>query len=82
MTAVQRDRELRSQIEERKIRNDAAYEEAKRKVALQEERQQQEKAKAEAEVPLYFIFSVIWKKLYMYRLQISFLVIILFTTTK
>ncbi|CAL5203768.1 unnamed protein product [Lathyrus oleraceus] len=49
LTAVQRDRELRSQIEERKIRNDAAYEEAKRKVALQEEKQQQEKAKAEAE---------------------------------
>lgn len=52
LTAVQRDRELRSQIEERKIRSDAAYEEAKRKVALQEEKQQQEKAKAEAEVPL------------------------------
>ncbi|XP_004502381.1 mRNA export factor GLE1 [Cicer arietinum] len=52
LTAVQRDRELRSQIEERKIRNDAAYEEAKRKVALQEERQQQEKAKAEAEAKL------------------------------
>ncbi|QHO15484.1 mRNA export factor GLE1 isoform X2 [Arachis hypogaea] len=52
LTAVQRDRELRSQIEERKIRSDAAYEEAKRKVALQEERQQQEKAKAEAEAKL------------------------------
>ncbi|MED6198527.1 hypothetical protein PIB30_067182 [Stylosanthes scabra] len=52
LTAVQRDRELRSQIEERKIRSDAAYEEAKRKVALQEEKQQQEKAKAEAEAKL------------------------------
>ncbi|RDX67028.1 Protein GLE1, partial [Mucuna pruriens] len=47
LTAVQQDRELRSQIEERKIRSDAAYEEAKRKVAF--EKQQQEKAKAEAE---------------------------------
>jgi len=55
LTAVQQDRELRSQIEERKIRSDAAYEEAKRKVALQEEKQQQEKAKAEAEVPCPFI---------------------------
>lgn len=55
MTAVQRDRELRSQIEERKIRSDAAYEEAKRKVAF--EKQQQEKAKAEAEVPLPLYFS-------------------------
>lgn len=52
LTAVQQDRELRSQIEERKIRSDAAYEEAKRKVALQEEKQQQEKAKAEAEAKL------------------------------
>ncbi|KAK7387543.1 hypothetical protein VNO78_28426 [Psophocarpus tetragonolobus] len=50
LTAVQRDRELRSQIEERKIRSDAAYEEAKRKVAY--EKQQQEKAKAEAEAKL------------------------------
>ncbi|MCI67631.1 nucleoporin GLE1, partial [Trifolium medium] len=53
--AVQRDRELRSQIEERKIRNDVAYEEAKRKVAMQEEKQQQEKAKAEAQVPYPYI---------------------------
>lgn len=54
MTAVQRDRELKSQIEERKIRSDAAYEEAKRKAAF--EKLQQEKARAEAEVPepLYF----------------------------
>ena len=51
LTAVQRDHELRSQIEERKIRNDAAYEEAKRKEkALQEEKLRQEKAKAESEV--------------------------------
>ncbi|XP_045816319.1 mRNA export factor GLE1-like [Trifolium pratense] len=52
LTAVQRDRELRSQIEERKIRNDAAHEEAKKKVAMQEEKQQKEKAKAEAEAKL------------------------------
>lgn len=51
LTAVQQDRELRSQIEERKIRSDAAYEEAKRKEkALQEEKLRKEKAKAEAEV--------------------------------
>ncbi|BAT86558.1 hypothetical protein LR48_Vigan03g310200 [Vigna angularis] len=47
LTAVQRDRELKSQIEERKIRSDAAYEEAKRKAAF--EKLQQEKARAEAE---------------------------------
>jgi nucleoporin GLE1 len=51
LTAVQRDRELRSHIEERKIRSDAAYEEAKRKEkALQEEKLRQEKAKVESEV--------------------------------
>ncbi|KAK7277909.1 hypothetical protein RJT34_22928 [Clitoria ternatea] len=50
LTAVQRDRELKSQIEERKIRSDAAHEEAKRKVAF--EKMQQEKAKAEAEARL------------------------------
>ncbi|KAF7834473.1 protein GLE1 isoform X1 [Senna tora] len=53
LTAVQQERELKSQIEERKIRNDAAYEEAKRKEkALQEEKLRQEKAKAEAEAKL------------------------------
>ncbi|XP_019417023.1 PREDICTED: protein GLE1 isoform X1 [Lupinus angustifolius] len=52
LTAVQRDRELRSQIEERKIRSDAQYEEAKKKIALQEEKQRQEKAKAEAAAKL------------------------------
>lgn len=40
---------VKSQIEERRIRNDAAHEEAKRK-ALHEEKLRQEKAKAEAEV--------------------------------
>lgn len=51
LTAVQRDHELKSQIEERKIRSDAAYEEAKRKErALQEEKLRQEKVKAEAEM--------------------------------
>lgn len=51
LTAVQRDHERKSQIEERKIRSDAAYEEAKRRErALQEEKLRQEKVKAEAEV--------------------------------
>ncbi|KAF2301727.1 hypothetical protein GH714_028805 [Hevea brasiliensis] len=50
LTAIQRDHELKSQIEERRIRSDAAHEEAKRKEkALQEERIRQERAKAEAE---------------------------------
>ncbi|XP_062110373.1 mRNA export factor GLE1-like [Humulus lupulus] len=53
LTAIQRDYELRSQIEERKIRSDAAYEGAKRKEkALLEEKLRQEKAKAEAEAKL------------------------------
>ncbi|KAJ7945470.1 GLE1-like protein [Quillaja saponaria] len=48
LTAIQRDRELRSQIEERKIRSDAAYEEARRKEkAMQEEKIRQEKAMQE-----------------------------------
>ncbi|XVF43865.1 hypothetical protein PTKIN_Ptkin02bG0074600 [Pterospermum kingtungense] len=51
LTAVQRDHELKSQIEERRIRSD--HEEAKRREkALQEERLCQEKAKAEAEAKL------------------------------
>ncbi|XP_039043925.1 protein GLE1-like isoform X1 [Hibiscus syriacus] len=51
LTDVQRDHEFKSQIEERRIRSDAAHEEAKRREkALQEERLRQEKAKAEAEV--------------------------------
>uniref|UniRef100_A0A7N0T9J7 mRNA export factor GLE1 n=1 Tax=Kalanchoe fedtschenkoi TaxID=63787 RepID=A0A7N0T9J7_KALFE len=50
LTTIQRDHELKSQIEERKIRNDAAFEEAKRKdKALQLEKLRQEKVKAEAE---------------------------------
>ncbi|CAN1329680.1 mRNA export factor GLE1 [Linum perenne] len=50
LTAVQRDHELKSQIEERRIRSDAAYEEAKRKErAIQEERIRQERAREEAE---------------------------------
>ncbi|XP_028760840.1 protein GLE1 isoform X2 [Neltuma alba] len=54
LTAVQQDRELRSQIEERKIRSDAAYEEAKRKEkAIQEEKLRQEKAKAKAEAEAF-----------------------------
>lgn len=57
LTAVQRDHELKSQIEERKIRSDAAHEEAKRKErALQEERLRQEKARADAEVCCLHIY--------------------------
>ncbi|XP_030510978.1 mRNA export factor GLE1 isoform X5 [Cannabis sativa] len=53
LTAIQRDHELRSQIEERKIRSDAAYEGAKRKEkALLEEKLRQEKAKAKAEAEM------------------------------
>ncbi|KAK4265356.1 hypothetical protein QN277_026418 [Acacia crassicarpa] len=53
LTAVQQDRELKSQIEERKIRSDAAYEEAKRREkAMQEEKLRHEKAKAEAEAAI------------------------------
>ena len=56
LTAVQRDRELKSQVEERKIRSDAAHEEAKRKEkALQEEKLRQEKIKAEAEVSKFYL---------------------------
>ncbi|XP_060214057.1 mRNA export factor GLE1 isoform X1 [Lycium barbarum] len=51
LTAVQRDHEHKSQIEERKIRDDAAREEAKRKEkALQEEKARQERIRAEAKV--------------------------------
>ncbi|KAL2903439.1 Protein GLE1 [Bienertia sinuspersici] len=46
LTTIQRDHEHRSQIEERRIRDDAALEEAKRKEkALQEEKLRQQKAK-------------------------------------
>ncbi|KAG5604812.1 hypothetical protein H5410_026304 [Solanum commersonii] len=48
LTTVQRDHEHRSQIEERRIRDDAAREEAKRKEkALQEEKARQERLRAE-----------------------------------
>ncbi|CAK7332495.1 unnamed protein product [Dovyalis caffra] len=50
LTAIQQDHELKSQIEERRIRSDAAHEEARRKErALQEERLRQERARARAE---------------------------------
>ncbi|XP_047321822.1 mRNA export factor GLE1 isoform X2 [Impatiens glandulifera] len=53
LTAVQRNHEHKSQIEERKIRNDAAIEDAKRREkAMQEERLRQETSKAEAEAKL------------------------------
>ncbi|WOL16878.1 protein GLE1 [Canna indica] len=51
LSAVARDHEQRSQIEERRIRDDAALEEAKKK-ALLVEKLRQEKAKAEAEAKL------------------------------
>lgn len=50
LTAIQRDHEHKSQIEERRIRDDAAIEEAKRREkALLEEKLRQEKARIEAE---------------------------------
>ncbi|KAF6154366.1 hypothetical protein GIB67_026822 [Kingdonia uniflora] len=50
LIAVQRDHEHKSQIEERKIRNDAASEESKRREkALQEEKTRQDKARVQAE---------------------------------
>lgn len=53
LTAIQREHELKSQIEERRIRSDAAHEEAKRKErAFHEERLRQERARAEAEAKL------------------------------
>lgn len=46
LTAVQRDHEHRSQLEERRIRDDAAIEEAKRREkALLEEKLRQEKVR-------------------------------------
>ncbi|KAF3629863.1 putative spermidine synthase 1-like [Capsicum annuum] len=53
LTTVQRDHEHRSQIEERRIRDDAAREEAKRKEkAIQEEKVRQERIRAEAKARL------------------------------
>ncbi|XP_073099684.1 mRNA export factor GLE1 [Elaeis guineensis] len=53
LSAIQRDHEQRSQIEERRIRDDAALEEAKRREkALHEEKVRQERAKAEAEAKM------------------------------
>ncbi|CAN6478256.1 unnamed protein product [Victoria cruziana] len=50
LSAVQRDHEQRSEIEERKIRKEAASEEAKRKEKMErEEKERLEKLKAEAE---------------------------------
>ncbi|PIN01400.1 Nuclear-export-signal (NES)-containing protein/polyadenylated-RNA export factor [Handroanthus impetiginosus] len=53
LTAVQRDHEHISQLEERRIKDDAAREEAKRRdKALQEEKLRQERIKAEEEARL------------------------------
>lgn len=50
---VQRDHEQKSQIVERRIRDDAALEEAKRKEqAMKDQKIRQERAKQEAEVCL------------------------------
>lgn len=59
LTTIQRDHEHRSQIEERRIRDDAAVEEAKRKEkALQEEKLRQQKAKEEEVGILYILISI------------------------
>lgn len=51
ISALQRDHEQRSQVEERKIKREAAAEEAQRREkAAREERERQEKLKAEAEI--------------------------------
>lgn len=51
LTAVQRDHEHVSQLEERRIRDDMAREEAKRREkAIQEEKVRQERIRAEEEV--------------------------------
>ncbi|KAF8104564.1 hypothetical protein N665_0171s0067 [Sinapis alba] len=51
LTAIQREHEIKSQIEERKIRSEEAQEEARRRErAHQEEKTRQEKARAEAEM--------------------------------
>ncbi|EPS61957.1 hypothetical protein M569_12836, partial [Genlisea aurea] len=51
LTSIQRDLEQKSQLEERRIRDDAAREEAKRRErALLEEKMLQERIKAEEEV--------------------------------
>ncbi|GMH01544.1 hypothetical protein Nepgr_003383 [Nepenthes gracilis] len=53
LTAVQRDHEHRSQLEEKRIRDDAALEESRRKEkALQEEKLRKQKAKEEEEARL------------------------------
>lgn len=53
LTAVQRDHEHVSQLEERKIRDDMAREEAKRReMAIQEEKMKQERIRAEEEARL------------------------------
>ncbi|KAL2543309.1 Protein GLE1 [Abeliophyllum distichum] len=52
LTAVQRDHEHRSQIEERRLRDDAAREEVKRREKAQQEKLWQEKIKAEEEARL------------------------------
>ena len=60
LTAIQREHEIKSQIEERKIRSEEAQEEARRRErAHQEEKIRQEKARAEAEVWFYQLNFVV-----------------------
>ena len=64
MTVVQRDHEHISQLEERRIRDDMARAEAKRREkAIQEEKIRQERIKAEEEVlfvhVIWFIFMLL-----------------------
>lgn len=50
LTAIRRVHEVKSQVEERKIMNDAAEEAKRKEKILHEEKLREEKAKAEAEV--------------------------------
>ncbi|KAI4385162.1 hypothetical protein MLD38_003220 [Melastoma candidum] len=52
LTAIRRDHEVKSQVEERKLMSDAAEEAKRKEKALHEEKLRQEKAKAEAEAKL------------------------------
>ncbi|GAB2297888.1 hypothetical protein Dimus_031973 [Dionaea muscipula] len=52
LTAIQRDHEHRSQLEEKKIRDDSALEARRKEKVLQEEKLRQQKAKAEEEARL------------------------------
>ncbi|KAL2635438.1 hypothetical protein R1flu_006917 [Riccia fluitans] len=61
LSALQRDHEQRSQVEERRIRKEAAAEEARRR-ELAREKEQREKAKAEAEAEARRVAEIEKKK--------------------